>query len=357
MLHIILLILKIIGIVLAVVLGMLFLVLISVLFVPVRYRIRAERQEGDDSPPVEVYVKVTWLLHLVNVLVRYPGRVAVRVRILVFTLFRLPQKEKKPGRERKPKKEPQPSESMEPKKEPRPQPEESTKTKQEQELQPEESAESGEEQEQKSEAAESGQGPQPDGESAESKQEPKPQPKESAESGQEQEPPHKDSFPGKIKKALDKIKAVFEKIKAFFQNIQYTIRNICDKIKNTSDTIHYYREVLESEIFRSSLQQCRGELGWVFRKLKPDRFEADLIVGMEDPAATGEILAIYGMLYPLIGQSVRVAGDFECDKTRVEGRFYMRGRIRAFTFIRAAVRLYFNKDIRKLIRLLKKEAV
>lgn len=317
MLHIILLILKIIGIVLAVVLGMLFLVLISVLFVPVRYRIRAERQEGDDSPPVEVYVKVTWLLHLVNVLVRYPGRVAVRVRILVFTLFRLPQKEKKPGRERRPKKEPQPSESMEPKKEPRPQPEESAKTKQEQELQPE----------------------------------------ESVESGQEQEPPHKDSFSGKIKKALDKIKAVFEKIKAFFQNIQYTIRNICDKIKNTSDTIHYYREVLESEIFRSSLQQCRGELGWVFRKLKPDRFEADLIVGMEDPAATGEILAIYGMLYPLIGQSVRVAGDFECDKTRVEGRFYMRGRIRAFTFIRAAVRLYFNKDIRKLIRLLKKEAV
>lgn len=316
MLHIILLILKIIGIVLAVVLGMLFLVLISVLFVPVRYRVRAERQEGDDSPPVEVYVKVTWLLHLVNVLVRYPGRVAVRVRIFVFTLFRLPQKEKKPGRERKPQKEPQPSGSTEPKEEPRPQ--------------SEESAESGEEQEQKSEAAES---------------------------GQEQEPPHKDSFSGKIKKALDKIKAVFEKIKAFFQNIQYTIRNICDKIKNTSDTIHYYREVLESEIFRSSLQQCRGELGWVFRKLKPDRFEADLIVGMEDPAVTGEILAIYGMLYPLIGQSVRVAGDFECDKTRVEGRFYMRGRIRAFTFIRAAVRLYFNKDIRKLIRLLKKEAV
>ncbi len=345
MLHIILLILKIIGIVLAVVLGMLFLVLISVLFVPVRYRVRAERQEGDDSPPVEVYVKVTWLLHLVNVLVRYPGRVAVRVRILVFTLFRLPQKEKKPGRERKPKKEPQPSESMEPKKEPRPQPEESTEHKREQE--------------QKSEAAGSGQEPQPDGESAESKEEPKQQPGESAESGQEpeQEPPYKDSFSGKIKKALDKIKAVFEKIKAFFQNIQYTIRNICDKIKNTSDTIHYYREVLESEIFRSSLQQCRGELGWVFRKLKPDRFEADLIVGMEDPAATGEILAIYGMLYPLIGQSVRVAGDFECDKTRVEGRFYMRGRIRAFTFIRAAVRLYFNKDIRKLIRLLKKEAV
>lgn len=332
MLHIILLILKIIGIVLAVVLGMLLLVLISVLFVPVRYRVRAERQEGDERPPVEVYVKITWLLHLVNVLIRYPGKVIARVRILVFTLFRFPQKEKKSGRERKPKKAPQPdNESRESKEEPQPQSVESTKTKQEQELQLEESAKQGQEQ--------------------------YPQPGESVKSGEEQEPAHKVSFSGKIRKALDKLKAVFEKIKAFFQNIQYTIRNICDKIKNTSDTIHYYREVLESEIFHRSLQQCRGELGWVFRKLKPDRFEADLIVGMEDPAATGEILAIYGMLYPLIGQGVRVAGDFECDKTRVEGRFYMRGRIRLFTFIRAVVRLYFNKDIRKLLSLLKKEAV
>ena len=124
-----------------------------------------------------------------------------------------------------------------------------------------------------------------------------------------------------------------------------------------SDNIQYYREVLESESFRQSAALCKRELVWVLKKLKPDKFEADFIVGMEDPAATGEILAICGMLYPLIGQNIRVVGDFDCEKTHIEGLLYIRGRIRVITFIRTAVRIYFNKDIKKLIKLFKKEDV
>ena len=72
MLHIILLILKIIGIVLLCILGIIILALFCVLFVPVRYRIEVMRKEGEDEPPVDVRVKVTWLLHLLNILIRYP---------------------------------------------------------------------------------------------------------------------------------------------------------------------------------------------------------------------------------------------------------------------------------------------
>ena len=46
MLHILLLILKIIGILLLCLLGLLVLGTVCVLFVPVRYRIEAERREG-----------------------------------------------------------------------------------------------------------------------------------------------------------------------------------------------------------------------------------------------------------------------------------------------------------------------
>lgn len=68
MLHILLLILKIIGIVLLSILGILLLGIICALFVPVRYRIEAVRQEGEGQPPAAVRVKVTWLLHLINFL-------------------------------------------------------------------------------------------------------------------------------------------------------------------------------------------------------------------------------------------------------------------------------------------------
>ena len=331
MLHIILLILKIIGIVLLCIIGVLLFVAACVLFVPVRYRLRLSREEGEDKPPVVVYVKVTWLLHFVNILVRYPSELIVRMRIFIFTLFRIPGKEKKVGEasEKGKKKAEKKSEKGKKKK----QAIEAAQTTSEERTPPGASAVTGED-------------PLSEGSGKDSVQR----------MADQEEDKEKGSLFGKIRQILTKIKQIVEKIKEFFKNILYTIRKFCDKMRTISDNIQYYREVLDSVPFRQSFELCKKELGWVLKKLKPDKFEANFIVGMEDPAATGEILAICGMLYPLIGQHIRVVGDFDCEKTHIEGQLYIRGRIRAITFIRTAVRIYFNKDIKKLIKVLKKEA-
>ena len=335
MLHIILLILKIIGIVLLSIVGIILLAFVCVLFVPVRYRVRLVREEGENAPPVTAYVKVTWLLHFINILVRYPAEVIVRVRILIFTLFRIPEKDKKAHKEKT-------SQKTSPK----------GKNKQGkgQEQQEEVSAEveiSEDKQEQTvSEEQESAAvSVVPESYEAFGGAD-----EDSAEREEDSEDEENPSFFGKIR-------LFFKKIKKFFQNIRYTIRQFCDKIKSVLDNIQYYREVLEGEPFRNSMELCKKELSWMFKKLKPDKFEADFIVGMEDPASTGEILAVCGILYPLIGPHIRVVGDFECEKMRLEGRLYIRGKIRAFTFLRIVLRIYFNKNIKQLIKILKKEAV
>ena len=338
MLHIILLILKIIGIVLLCVVGILLLAIAGILFVPVRYRIRLTREEGEDKSPVVVYVKATWLLHLVNVLVRYPAEVMVRARILIFTVFRMPEKEKKSGRAKKPEKNKKNKQSDKKENEERHEEAEADVVK-DADTSMQESAI---QKEREVSALSSVTGNEED------------YVQRTADQAESEE---KGSLFSKIREIFTKIKDIIKKIREFFKNIQYTIRKFCDKIKSVLDNIQYYREVIESDPFRQSVELCKSELGWVLKKLKPDKYEADFIVGMDNPATTGEILAICGMLYPLIGQHVRVVGDFESEKTRVEGQLYIRGRIRAITFIRTAVRIYFNKDIKKLIKLLKKEAV
>lgn len=330
MLHIILLILKIIGIILLCILGILLLAVLCALFVPVRYRIRVFRKEGGENPPFTAHVRVTWLLHLVNILVRYPAEVIVRVRILFVTIFRMPAKEGKPGNSEGGKRK---------------------RKRKRQSGQDEESTQEPETNPGSEEAADGSAG----AEEWENTQEP---------DGEAQEHDGTKFLPArmicvildKIKELIEKIKQTVDKIKSFFENIQYTIRRFCDKIKSALDNIQYYREVLESDSFKRSMDLCKGELGYVFRRLKPDQFEADLNVSMEDPAALGQILAIYGMFYPWIGQHVRLAGDFEREGAHIEGEVYIRGKIRSFTFLRMLIRLYGNKDVRKLIRLLKKEA-
>lgn len=353
MLHILLLVLKIIGIVLLCILGMLILGTACALFVPVRYQIEAVRKEGEGEPPVAITVKITWLLHFVNVLVRFSGSLSVRARLMVFTVFRLPKREKrgsagqddtenrKNKKRRKKEKKPKSGEPGEKSGEDR-------------------KAEAAETEETKAERRKTEE-TRPEETKADKETIPvdevrgEPEDAQTADSENPADPDKKPTWMDKLRAIPGIIRSIFAKIKGFFENIQYTIQNICDKIRSVSDTIEYYREVIAGETFQRSFALCKGELQKIARSLKPKRFEAALVVGMDDPASTGEILAVCGMLYPILGPTVNVAGDFE--KKRLEGRVFVKGKLRLFTFIRAAVRIYFNKDIRKLYGLLKKEAV
>lgn len=384
MLHIILLVLKIIGIVLLCILGFVLLAACCALFVPVRYRIEVTREEAEGNPPVVIRAKVTWLLHLVNILVCYPAEVYVRVRIFLFTLFRIPEaekKEKKAGRKKQDGKKKQNKE----------------KDSGVQELSGKEADGSlakvtecntdGEAAGNLAVKAESNAHGEAAGnltgepvsntgretagsltgkaagndnrESAGNSMDETSGDENQKEAATESDPEEAGGLFHrifrKIQDFMSKIKQILEKIQESLKNIRYTIRRFCDKIKSTSDTIKYYCEVLQSDAFRGSWSLCKEQVGVILRVLRPDKFEADLIIGMDDPASTGEILAVYGMMYPWIGQHVRVVGDF--DRSRIEGQLYLKGKIRAFTFLRIALKVYRNKDIKALIKLFKKEAV
>lgn len=343
MLHILLLILKIIGIVLLSILGILLLGIICALFVPVRYRIEAVRQEGEGQPPAAVRVKVTWLLHLINFLIRFDGELFVRVRISLLTILRIPKKERRRKKEKTKKQEDSVKQEDSEKQDKKEKPAQS-KDEAESGLQETTATESLPKLQERREEPPAITQTLPEEEST--------GPMEAEDGGEEADTQEKPGFWDKLRAIPKILQRLFEKIRGFFENIEYTINKFCDKIRSISDTIEYYREVLEGEAFKRSFALCKDELATIVKRLKPRKFEASLIVGMDDPASTGEILAVCGMLYPIIGGHVDVRGDFE--QKRLEGEILIVGKLRMFTFLRTAVRIYFNKDIRKLYRLLKR---
>lgn len=362
MLHIVLLILKIIGIILLCILGILLLTILCVLFVPVRYRIELSREEGEGNPPLTVNAKITWLLHFVNIMIRYPAEeINLRVRILLFTLFRIPKKhkdlQKKSGhnkksgknkKKRKPAKASKPDYGNTQETEAQHPSVTDVSSKSSEERLHETVQKSDEELEQAADIQKA--------KTEENKNIPTVTIHARKKEEQDREQPaSKPSFKKKLGKILKLIQNICDKIKKLIQNIQYTIKNFCDRIRFVLDQIGYYREIVASDAFQQSFQLCKGELVSVFKSLKPQKYEANLTIGMEDPATTGEILAIWGMLYPLIGEHVKIVGDFE--QKRIEGLVLLKGKVRVFTFLKSAIRIYFNKDIKKLIKLLKKEAV
>ncbi|MDE7020768.1 MAG: DUF2953 domain-containing protein [Lachnospiraceae bacterium] len=336
MLHIVLLILKIIGMILGTLLAVLLVGLCVALFVPVRYRIEARRSEAEGAPPIEAEGSVTWLLHFVNIRFQYPADVYLRARLFLFTVFRLPpkQKRKESGRGRNGRKNKKGRGGD--RKERRIG---SSSVEEGQDAGNAEETRSGE----NTEGTQGGENPEQtnDGNIKEERM-----PSEKTISVSEEE---------KKRSPAEKIKAVLERIRKFFQNIWYTLTGICDKIKTIWENIEYYMDVIRSDTFQKAFSLCREELYSIFSYIRPRKFQADLIIGMDDPAATGKILSYYGILYPFIGGHVNIVPDF--DRKRIEGSVLIKGKVRLFTFIKAALRIYFSKDIRKLLSLFKKEDI
>lgn len=150
---------------------------------------------------------------------------------------------------------------------------------------------------------------------------------------------------------LDFVRKLFSAIR----NIKYTIRKIYDKINHIIHNIRYYIRILQTESFKRAFVLCREQLLRLMKIVLPRKVSGTFTIGMEDPAATGQILSIYGILYPLIGDSITVIPDFE--KPVMEGSFRFKGKITAFTLIRIAAKIYFDKDLKRVICLFKKEAV
>lgn len=293
-LTVLLLILKILGIVLLVFLGILLALLLIVLFVPVRYQGSGYREEGDPVP-VHVQLKVTWLLHLVRVSFIYPEEAFLKVKVLFFQILPAKEKKKKASNKKE-------ADGKKPKTDKKEVGSDVRDTASDQKISDEGNT-----------AVEDG--------------------------GDDR------------RTLLDFVRKLFSAIR----NIKYTIRKIYDKINHIIHNIRYYIKILQTESFKRAFVLCREQLLRLMKIVLPRKVSGTFTIGMEDPAATGQILSIYGILYPLIGDSITVIPDFE--KPVMEGSFRFKGKITAFTMIRIAAKIYFDKDLKRVICLFKKEAV
>lgn len=362
MLHILLLILKIIGIVLAIIIGVLLFAIILILFVPVRYRVNAEGEWGKDEP-FHVEIRVTWLLHLVNILLSYPNASYIKARILIFTIFdsSKPRISKDKGKSQR-------KESRENRKK---RADKKNKT-EEMESDRITSNINGEVSDNDIDDGRNDNTDNEKNENIDNTINDNINKKESikvedeyhgdasgteAEDGNTREvrddAEEKDSLWIKIKNLFAKIVSLFLKLLDIIRNIEYTITSICDKIKKVIGNIGYYAEIIQGELFKEVFGFSKNQLFRVIRSIRPRKCDICLTIGTGDPASTGQIFAIYGMLYPFIGRNVSLQADFE--EMIIKGNLKIRGKVTAFTLLIVALRLYRDKNIRQLLKMLKRE--
>lgn len=153
-----------------------------------------------------------------------------------------------------------------------------------------------------------------------------------------------------VKKKKSILKDFFKNIKKFciekIRKSQYTFQRLCDKIASNHQKLNNYIEFFQKEETKESIRIIMGQLKKLVRHCRPRKSHVSIHFGMEDPSLTGEILGIYSIFYPYIGKNVKVYADFE--QSIIEGSFDFIGRIQIFVLIRIAIKLYFSRECRHL---------
>lgn len=343
MLSIILLILKIIGIILLLLIGLFVTVLLFVLLVPIRYCVLAEHGEEN----LYVNAKVTWLLHLLRANVSHvEGTLHIRVKVLWFTLFDNLKPRIKKGDYKSSRKHTKRKKVRNSKHKRNSRSNQSGDTLNGNVWEPiDDSAfyQSFKNKEVKERESENVTVPEIHTE----------EPTEIVDHSENMIPDYeeteKSSF-NKFKNRLNKIKIKFIRIKdkiiAFFKGIKAkiikwyeTIRTIRHKISLISDFI---KDEFNKEGFRVTLLSIKKLL----KHILPTRLKAKIIFGTGDPCSTGQALGALGVVYSFLGDKVQIIPDFE--NRRLEGNLNARGRIRLFTVLLIVIKLILNKRFKKL---------
>lgn len=330
MLSVVLTILKIIGIVLLCILATVLLIVFMVLFVPIRYKIVLDKSNTEVSS-FSVKGKVTYLLHLLNVHFAYPSDDLYYVRISFFRIF--PKKEKI----RKSKQEnTQNIESVV---------EDNNSVV---ELPNENSTES------KSDWA-----------TIDYEEPPKGEPSldevtkvdcvevdhlqvdeqvlEKTEDDQHDENKEKPGIRDFIKKIIDIV-----------SNIKLTVKKVYDKILDIRNNIEYYCNIINSKVFKDAFKLCKKELFKILKIILPKKIKGYARFGSDDPTTCAQIYGGYVVLRPLLGKHFDMKIDYQNDI--LEGHIELAGYICICSLLFIGVKLFFNKNIRKLIKLFKKES-
>lgn len=149
---------------------------------------------------------------------------------------------------------------------------------------------------------------------------------------------------------IQRIKIFFLKWIRFFK-MKYLELN--STVKTIVKNISYYKQIWNSESCSEFRSLLKKQLLRIWKMIKPKKFKAFFRFGMEDPDDTGQILVWYSMLYPIFGQHIEIEPSF--DEEIFEFEATASGKITIAILLRIALKIYFDKNFKKLLKLIKKE--
>lgn len=137
-------------------------------------------------------------------------------------------------------------------------------------------------------------------------------------------------------------------IKSLISNLLQTSRGFCDKLKEIKQKAEKIENLWTSGHMTNSRALLARQLRYLLKHTRPKKLSGYLRFGFDDPSITGYAMAAYGILYPIWSPELSVEPDFE--KQVLDCHILLKGKIRVWHIVRAALRMILSKDVRRVIK-------
>lgn len=166
------------------------------------------------------------------------------------------------------------------------------------------------------------------------------------------EPAGRASQEEKAGPAPGRILSLLKKLWQTLSGLAAKIRRIFENADETRKSIQRKYEALRAFLSDEENQRTFGLLirqaKAFFRHILPRRIKGFVRFGFDDPYRTGQVLAAISPFYGLYAKTLKVEPVFE--EKALEGELHIKGHIRAATLLAIAVRIFLNKNFRRLLR-------
>lgn len=345
MLHIMLMILKIIGIILLSILGLIILLLLCILFVPVRYRSDVIYKDR-----LNVRVKFTYLLHLITITYNRDKESDTQIRILGIRtrFFSKDEKKKQHDYDKETEMFERMSEEIkESQDEVNPELEKFKKIDEARDEQVEETVSEYNELQVTNQCSVTDTFQETDVEKTkiddeshelDTKKESENN-SESDENTQEEQ-----SF---ISKKINKIKNAIKNFIDKLKKIKFRFYGICGTIRKAYHKVGDFKAFLSDDKTKEAFSLVKNEAFGLLKHVRPRKIKGYLHFGFDDPAYTGQVLGIIYMITRGVNKNVQINPDFE--NKALEGELHIKGRVQGYVLLIIALKLYRNENLKAVL--------
>ena len=139
-----------------------------------------------------------------------------------------------------------------------------------------------------------------------------------------------------------------EKIRRFVSKCKKRWKNFLTKLSKIRKKKDELLKVYHSKRFEVAKKDVKAYLKKLFSIIKPDKLEGYLHFGTEDPAVTGQMLGVIATIYPLYQGFLTINPDFT--EKCLDGTLRGKGKIFLFSLVKLGIRVILNKNLIKVTK-------